>query len=102
MDHKRYVNGGEIGKYGIRIEDGTSVIISGVGSEASTEAQLYIGGGINQRITQSFFGGTGAIGKAGQSARIVSDYSIVKDSILRIVISRTAMGSTVYTPPILS
>lgn len=77
-----YVNGEEIGKYGIRIEDGTTVIISGVGSEASTEAQLYIGGGTGHKITQSFFGGRGVIGNAGQSARIVSDYSIVKDVLI--------------------
>lgn len=67
-----YINGDETAKYGIHIQAGTH-FISKTGVESCTEADMYISGIYYTDISDSFFGGNGPSGKAGQSLLVKSD-----------------------------
>ncbi|MFA5409597.1 MAG: hypothetical protein WC343_12575 [Bacilli bacterium] len=77
-----YINGYDTAKYGIHIQNGGH-LISRVGVEACTEANIYISGGLFVTISDSFSGGNGAIGKTGQALLINSD----DDDIENVMIS---------------
>lgn len=84
-----YINGDDTGKYGIHIQNGGH-LISRVGVEACTEANIYISGsgGDFIVISDSFSGGSGAIGKAGQALLINSDDA----NIETVLISNSRFG----------
>ncbi len=79
-----YINGHDTAKYGIHIQNGGH-LISGVGVEACAEANIYISGGMFVVISDSFSGGQGSIGKAGQALLINSD----DDDIENVMISNS-------------
>lgn len=68
-----YINGRDIAKYGMHIQNGAAHLISRIGIESCTEADMYISGGSYIDISDSFFGGIGSTGKTGQSLLVKSD-----------------------------
>jgi len=88
-----YINGQDIGKYGIYIQNGDAHLISRIGSESCAEANIYISGGNCIRIDNSFFGGGGDTEKTGQCLVIKSDFTDIYDVTISNCRSAYATGS---------
>lgn len=75
-----YINGQDTAKYGMHIQHGLH-LISRIGIEACTEANMYISGGYGIVMSDSFFGGGGSTTKTGQCLLVKSDSAEI-DNIL--------------------